>query len=96
MDKITGGGALDFLIGGQQPNTLTAGSGSEVFAASGNDTIVLNGLSFSDDIIYQLTPTDQIDLTSLLLRTRLDVGNGLIQRHHNFACGEQWNNECHP
>ena len=66
VDKITGGGALDFLIGGQQPNTLTAGSGSEVFAASGNDTIVLNGLSFSDDIIYQLTPTDQIDLTSLL------------------------------
>ena len=66
VDAITGGGALDFLIGGQQPNTLTAGSGSEVFAASGNDTIVLNGLSFSDDIIYQLTPTDQIDLTSLL------------------------------
>ena len=66
VDVITGGGALDFLIGGQQPNTLTAGSGSEVFAASGNDTIVLNGLSFSDDIIYQLTPTDQIDLTSLL------------------------------
>ena len=66
VDKITGGGALDFVIGGQQPNTLTAGSGSEVFAASGNDTIVLNGLSFSDDIIYQLTPTDQIDLTSLL------------------------------
>ena len=66
VDKITGGGELDFLIGGQQPNTLTAGSGSEVFAASGNDTIVLNGLSFSDDIIYQLTPTDQIDLTSLL------------------------------
>jgi VCBS repeat-containing protein len=64
-DKITGGGGFDFMIGGQQPDTLTAGSGSETFAASGNDTIVFNGLSFSDDIIYLLTPTDQIDLKSL-------------------------------
>jgi VCBS repeat-containing protein len=65
VDKITGGGAFDFIVGGQQPNTLIAGPGSESFAASGNDTIVLNGLSFSDDTIYLLTPTDQIDLTSL-------------------------------
>ena len=37
VDTITGSGGSDFVIGGQQPNTLTAGSGSETFVASGND-----------------------------------------------------------
>ncbi len=64
-DFITGSSGFDFIIGGQQPDTITAGSGTETIVASDTDTIIFNGLSLSQDIIYNLTPANQIDLTSL-------------------------------
>ena len=66
-NTLQAGSGTETLVAGSSGDTLIAGTGVDTFyGGAGTDTIVFSGSSlFSQDIIHNLTPTDNIDLQSL-------------------------------